>query len=157
MLKGVLCIEFLFFCKLKGLNPDLLKTQPRVEPTDKLSPGYSNEPKAIAHICVASEIQTRVRCIGFNPSNATGLPPPLVIYIVLISLLSVSFKVFNWQYFHTFKQASPINRFSPRGFQIVTFTPISYHNQCIWHKKSSKLSSYEINISLFYFSRKTYC
>ena len=54
MLKGVLCIEFLFFCKLKGLNPDLLKTQPRVEPTDKLSPGYSNEPKAIAHICVSS-------------------------------------------------------------------------------------------------------
>ena len=52
-----------------------------VQPTDRPSPGHSNEPKAIAHIRVASGIRTRVRRIEFIPSGATGLPP-----LVLISL-----------------------------------------------------------------------
>ncbi|WZY89405.1 hypothetical protein YC2023_046140 [Brassica napus] len=37
-----------------------------VHPTDRPSPGYSNEPKAIAHIRVASGVRTRVRRIGFS-------------------------------------------------------------------------------------------
>ncbi|WZY92859.1 hypothetical protein YC2023_065188 [Brassica napus] len=35
-------------------------------PTDRPSPGHSNEPKAIAHIRVASGVRTRVRRIGFR-------------------------------------------------------------------------------------------
>lgn len=46
-----------------------------VQSTDKLFHGHSNELKVIVHICVASGIRTRVWCIGFISSSATGLPP----------------------------------------------------------------------------------
>ena len=48
-----------------------------VQPTDRPSPGHSNEPKAIAHIRVASGIRTRVRRIGF-------LVPELIKFVSLL-------------------------------------------------------------------------
>ena len=41
-----------------------------VQPTDRPFPGHSNEPKAIAHIRVASGVRTRVHRIGYIHSSA---------------------------------------------------------------------------------------
>ena len=60
---------FFFLTKIRvksgSIKDTYLTSRVEVQPTDRLSHGHSNEPKAIVHIRVTSGVRTRIRRIEF--------------------------------------------------------------------------------------------